>query len=182
MRNSTKNTLIKTLAMVLAMVFMSMSMFMLTGCTDKEAQNAANGAQSTADDALAAADEANKSAANAQNTANDALSQSQSNAAAIDLLPSSEDVAAAIIEILNNYVIGNPDDLVKDSIVGKADYDAATEYIVENDAKFDQLLAKYTDATAVKAINAARIRFQRALTKDAAAKILTDLLAIYPAA
>lgn len=182
MRNSTKNNLIKTIAMVLAVAFMSMSMFMLTGCTDKEAQNAANGAQSTADDALSAADVANKNASNAQNTANDALSQSQSNANAIDLLPSTEDVAAAILDILNGYVIGNPDDLTAESIVGKAEYDAATEYIVENDAKFDTLLEKYTDATAVKAIKAARIKFQRALTKAEAQTILADLLKIYPAA
>ena len=179
MRNS-KNNLIKTIAMVLAVAFMSMSMFMLTGCTDNEAQNAANIAQNTANDALSAADTANKNAANAQNTANDALNQSQSNANAIDLLPGAEDVANAILEQLDKYLIGNLDDLTEDSIVGKVEYDAATNYIVENDAKFDQLLAKHTSDVAVKAIKAARIRFQRALTKAEAEKILADIVAIYP--
>jgi len=186
MRNSKRNNFIKSLTSIIVVVLMLA--LMLTGCTDKEAQSLANTAQGVADKAQTSADEANKNATSAYDKAESNLAQLTELEKLVMSLPDSEAVATAIATAIADYVKGDGA-LAKDSIVTYEEvkeilakyvaedaYLEATEFIIKNDAKFDEILAEYeakkgdydkdTYDALVKNVNENRIRFRRALVAD----------------
>lgn len=113
MRNSNKNGLLKSMTTML-LVILALALT-LTGCSDNDARDAAKTALAAAEAAQEAADKANLAASNAQNSANDAQQDADANKNIIDALPDDEAVAAAVKQILEDYVNGAG--LVEDSIV-----------------------------------------------------------------
>lgn len=113
MKKSKKFGLVKSLSSVLVLI-LALALT-LTGCADKTAQQMAEEAKTAASNAQQSADNASTAAGNAQQKADKAENDAKNNAEAIAKLPDTEAVAAAIKDILNEYVKGT--ELKTDSIV-----------------------------------------------------------------
>jgi len=136
MRNSKRNGFIKSLTAVLAVVLMLA--LMLTGCTDKDAQQLANNAQSAADQAQKDANSANEKAEGAQDGVDNNKTALEDLKATVDALPTDEAVANAILDTLNKYVKGEEGKLTDESIVT---YDELVKFLTS--AEMTALLGKY---------------------------------------
>lgn len=142
MRTPKKNGLLKSLSAVLVMVLAAA--LLLTGCSDKVAQEAASVADSKAAAAQSAADAAKKAA----NEAKDAIDAVQGAVDAIEeaiaQLPTAEDVAEAIEQVLNDYVKGDVA-LGEETIIT---YDELVKFL--QDEKFTAVLEKYAEISVLE--------------------------------
>ena len=143
MRNSRKNSIIRGLTVILAVLLMAT--FMLAGCADKEAQ--------------AAADAANQAAKDAATKAEDAQKDADKNADDIAKLPTEDSVKKAIADAVAAYIAGTSGvagsdlvtaDEISDFLTSDGVVELLADYVTAEDA--DEIVAKFADYLTASAI------------------------------